>query len=170
MLPTICDLLDISLPDRVLDGISLVPAIEGTMKERPTPICFWHYDQGPEWKNQRWMSFESQLGSTPVGTKPPTEFRNFHHPVAKTKDFGGDAAIYGNRYKLIIDTSGRHKIPARTLTPVTSPVSLFDLEKDPAESVNVAAAHPEIVAAMTEQLHQWQASVEQSLTGAEYEQ
>lgn len=170
MLPTICDIVDIPLPNRVLDGISLLPALEGQMSERPSPICFWHYNQDPEWKNERWMSAESQLGTTLVSGDVLTEFRNFKHPVAKTKDFGGDAAILDNRYKLLIDTSGRHKDKKRTLTPLKDNVALFDLDKDPAESINIAVENPEIVAAMTKQLHRWQASVEQSLTGKEYEQ
>ena len=40
-LPTVLDLLDIEPPDpRPLDGVSLLPLIEGTMRERPRPIFF----------------------------------------------------------------------------------------------------------------------------------
>jgi arylsulfatase A-like enzyme len=44
--PTIVDLLNIKIPDQVqpLDGISLVPLLDGKMKERPKPIGFWHPD------------------------------------------------------------------------------------------------------------------------------
>jgi arylsulfatase A-like enzyme len=39
--PTILDLLGLRAPDaRPLDGISLVPLIDGVMKERPSPIAF----------------------------------------------------------------------------------------------------------------------------------
>lgn len=31
-------------PVEPLDGISLVPLIEGKMKERPSPIGFWHHN------------------------------------------------------------------------------------------------------------------------------
>ncbi|NQT85961.1 sulfatase-like hydrolase/transferase, partial [bacterium] len=40
ILPTICDLLDLPLPERPLDGASLVPLLEGKMTERPMPIGF----------------------------------------------------------------------------------------------------------------------------------
>lgn len=38
--PTILDVLDIELPSRPYDGISLLPLIKGTMTERPAPIFF----------------------------------------------------------------------------------------------------------------------------------
>jgi arylsulfatase A-like enzyme len=41
MLPTICELIGQPLPDIPMDGISLKPLIDGQMKERPSPICFW---------------------------------------------------------------------------------------------------------------------------------
>ncbi len=46
--PTIVDLLQITVPDQVepLDGISLVPLLDGKMKERPRPIGFWQGNNG----------------------------------------------------------------------------------------------------------------------------
>ncbi|MCE9557059.1 MAG: DUF2341 domain-containing protein, partial [Planctomycetes bacterium] len=43
--PTIVDILKIKVPNQVqpLDGISLVPLIDGEMKQRPSPIGFWHF-------------------------------------------------------------------------------------------------------------------------------
>lgn len=42
--PTIVDLLGIKVPDQIqpIDGISILPLIDGQMKERPKPIGFWH--------------------------------------------------------------------------------------------------------------------------------
>ena len=44
--PTIVDILKLKVPNQVepLDGISLLPLLEGRMKERPSPIGFWQYD------------------------------------------------------------------------------------------------------------------------------
>ena len=44
--PTIVDLLNIKIPDQIqpLDGISLMPLLDGKMKDRPKPIGFWHPD------------------------------------------------------------------------------------------------------------------------------
>ncbi len=43
--PTIVDLLHIEIPNQILplDGISLVPLLDGKMKSRPAPIGFWHF-------------------------------------------------------------------------------------------------------------------------------
>jgi arylsulfatase A-like enzyme len=45
--PTILDILKIDVPNQVqpLDGISLVPLIDGQMKQRPAPIGFWHHGE-----------------------------------------------------------------------------------------------------------------------------
>jgi len=42
--PTILEAAGVSVPNQVqpLDGISLMPLLEGTMTERPRPIGFWH--------------------------------------------------------------------------------------------------------------------------------
>jgi len=46
--PTVVDLLSIKIPDQIkpLDGISILPLLDGKMKERPKPIGFWHPDGG----------------------------------------------------------------------------------------------------------------------------
>ena len=43
--PTVVDLLQINIADQVrpLDGISLVPLLDGKMHSRPSPIGFWHH-------------------------------------------------------------------------------------------------------------------------------
>jgi arylsulfatase A-like enzyme len=46
--PTLVDLLHITIPGQLpLDGISLMPLIDGRMKERPSPIGFWHPGASP---------------------------------------------------------------------------------------------------------------------------
>ena len=45
---------------------------------------------------------------------------------------------------------------------------LYDVEKDPCETTNIASQYPEVVERMRKQLLLWQAGVEQSLTGADY--
>ncbi len=170
MLPTLLDWLDIPLPEnRIIDGISLDAVVKGTMKQRPQPFGVWRYFSRGESANGDWIPFETQTGQTPTTGHPPTQFTNYKHPVAKTKDFGGDVVWIDNRFKLMIDLTGRHKDLNDVITPITDSLSLFDLKNDPQETVNVADQHPEIVKKMTDELHQWQASVEYSLTGAEYQ-
>jgi arylsulfatase A-like enzyme len=46
--PTILELVGVKMPSQVepLDGISLVPLLDGRMTERPKPIAFWHGGRG----------------------------------------------------------------------------------------------------------------------------
>jgi hypothetical protein len=124
------------------------------MKERSNPIAFWKYDSGKEKKGQRWLEASLQKGTTPTVRNPGIDFLNYQHPVARKNNFGGQASILDNRYKLIL--SRRDK------------VELYDLLQDTSETQNLAEEHPQITQRMTEQLRQWQASVEISLTGADY--
>ena len=165
IMPTLLDVLGLKhpKPQRPLDGISLKPLIvDGTMKERPAPIGFWKYSSGGEAKNGRWVSEELSRGTTPTTRNPAIDFFNYKHPVAKTENFGGAAAWTDNRFKLVVTGGGKKKSS-------TPSAELYDLLADPKETTNVAAKHPDIVKTMTTQLHDWQRSVERSLSGADYE-
>lgn len=164
MFPTICELLGLPLPNRVLDGISLKPLIDGVMAERPSPICFWDYDtsQAEKGNPEPYISPELQEGTTPLvkmmDGRLTRNFRNYHHPVIQEQDFTGPRAILDNRYKLVVhDGSGSE------LT-----TELFDLRDDPAEKTNLADEKPEIAGNLMQQLRKWQESVLSSLTGADY--
>jgi arylsulfatase A-like enzyme len=171
--PTVLDLLGLKHPrrERPLDGVSLRSLlIDGTMRERPSPIGFWRYNSGSERTNGRWIDVELARGTTPTTRNPAIDFLNYKHPVAKTSDFGGDAAWTDNRYKLVLSEGRRAAkkgAKAGKADPAGGP-ELFDLLADPKEEKNLAADHPEIVQRMTQQLHAWQRSVERSLSGADY--
>jgi len=163
ILPTLLDLLGLKhpAPQRPLDGISLKPLIvAGTMHARPSPIGFWKYASQGESRNGRWISEELSRGTTPTTRNPAIAFQNFKHPVAKTRDFGGEAAWTDNRYKLVVGESRRAKTGPRA--------ELYDLLADPDETADLAAQHPAVVRRMTDELHAWQRSVERSLSGADY--
>jgi arylsulfatase A-like enzyme len=164
MFPTICDLLDLPLPGRPMDGISLKPLIDGEMRERPRPICFWDYDtsQVAEVDLKPYIAPELQEGTTPLVKKMDgrltRNFRNVHHPVITERDFAGPRVILDNRYKLVVhDEAGTELI-----------TELFDLRDDPAEKTNLIEVKPEIAENLQQQLREWQESVLSSLTGADY--
>jgi arylsulfatase A-like enzyme len=97
---TLLDLLQLKspAPNRPLDGISMRTLIvDGVMTERPSPIGFWRYPAAGERENGRWIDVNLARGTTPTTRNPAIDFLNFKHPVAKTKDFGGDAAWTDNR-------------------------------------------------------------------------
>ena len=164
MFPTICDLVGQPLPDRPLDGISLKPLIDGTMSQRPRPICFWNYSTGQETKGglEPYIAPELQEGTTPLvkkmGGRLTRNFRNFHHPRITEQNFAGPRAILDNRYKFVVDGQpGSQSIR-----------ELFDLRNDRAEENNLIETKPEIAKNLEQQLRDWQQSVLDSLTGADY--
>lgn len=165
ILPTLLDLLNIKhpKPDRPLDGISLKALIvDDSMKVRPTPIGFWKYPSAGESKNDRWVSKERSTGTTPTTKKDNILFENFKHPMARTGNFGGEAAWTDSQYKLVV-TTGKNKT-----SKTQSAMYLYDLQADPQESHDLAADRADLVDKMRDQLEGWQRSVERSLSGADY--
>lgn len=152
--PTVCELVGSPLPDRPSDGVSLVPMIFGRAMKREKPIGFWKYASGPERRNARWLPAEIQKGTTPTTRNPGIDFDNRQHPVAKAKDFGGEAAWFDGGLKLILPKSGK---------PL-----LFNVHDDPGEMKDLAPRMPGVVRRMTAGIREWQRSVERSLTGADY--
>ena len=162
MLPTLCELTGQDLPQRPLDGISIVPLLNGKMNTRPQPICFWSYNANRESKNglKPYFDLEDQEGTTPLvklmNGKATRTFRNFHHPTISEEDFSGSKAILDQQYKLIV--SGSEK----------GAIELFDLRADPAEKNNLVGSRPEKARELVQQLRTWQESALKSLTEADY--
>lgn len=165
ILPTLLDLAGGALPERPLDGISLMSLINGKMTERPQPIFFWTYDiKGNADKDaEPWIDPQWQEGTTPLVKLmdgiPTRNFKNFRHPEISKEDYGGWRTMLGNKYKLVVQDGKKGAEPK---------VELFDLDADPAESQNLAKQKPEVTAEMEEELREWQTSVLKSLTGADY--
>ena len=81
-------------------------------------------------------------------------FVNWRYPKVSKNDVGGSRTMIGNRYKLVMDQE--------------TEVELFDLLEDRAESNNLINSKPDIAEKMQKQLYDWQQSVLQSLSGADY--
>ena len=151
------------MPDRPIDGVSLKPLIDGTMTERPRPICFWSYKPTGQAKQKQepYIDPKLQEGTTPLvkmmAGRFTRNFQNDHHRAISDGDFSGPRAILGNRYKLVIDgQSGTGK-------------ELFDLRASQTEQENLIESKPEVARRLQQQLHSWQQSVLESLTGADYQ-
>ena len=147
--PTVVDVLDLEVPGQVqpIDGISLLPLIEGEMLKRPKPIPFWQYSAGRERQNEPYLDETARTGTWRT-------FRNYKHPEPQDPDeVGGHATLIDNRYKL-------HELGRD--------VELYDLVADPGETKNLAEEKPDVVARMKAALDAWQRSVERSLAGQDY--
>ena len=164
VLPTLCDLVGQTLPDRPLDGISLKPLFEGNMEERPSPIGFWNGSPREEagFVPEPYIDPELQKGTTPLvklmGDIATRNFKNFHHPDIQEQDYGGPRAMLDNRYKLVIHGESRDE--ARK--------ELFDVREDSAEQHNIIDVQPAVAKKLEQQLMNWQQSVLESLLGKDY--
>jgi arylsulfatase A-like enzyme len=164
LLPTLCHLVDKPLPSRPIDGINLMPLIDGNQSKRDNPLCFWMFGatRGSKTPPKPWIAPELQVGTTPMvklmGGKATRDFTNFHHSTVTEQDYRGPRAIIQDDFKLVIHDRGQSD----------GRVELFNLADDPAEKMNLANQNPELVESMQSALRQWQTSVLQSLSGADY--
>jgi arylsulfatase A-like enzyme len=163
-LPTLVELAGQSLPNRPLDGISLVPFIKNPERKREQPIFFWKFEPGKVFndKAEPYINPVLQEGTTPLAKmmagKYTRTFRNLKYTNVSENDYSGGRTVLGDRYKLVLEGD----------SPNNSGFELYDILNDRAETTNVADAHPDVVAEMNKQLQSWQQSVLNSLTGADY--
>ncbi|MDX1564279.1 MAG: sulfatase-like hydrolase/transferase [Phycisphaeraceae bacterium] len=127
-------------PNLVLDGLNILPLIDGQWKQRPKPIGFGMV-YATKTKGS-WVEPEALKGW----------WRSFKMPRFKDprSDFDGSRGVWlDNNYKL---KDGK----------------LYDLADDMPENKDIASAHPERTARMKAALAKWQAGVTRSLCGEDY--
>jgi hypothetical protein len=90
--------------------------------------------------------------------KATRDITNFHQPAITETDYQGARTIIDNNYKLLIHDQKYGTIKRE----------LFDLEADPAETLNLLNKLPEQAQKLEQQLKAWQSSVLHSLTAADY--
>lgn len=164
LLPTLCALTGQPLPNRPLDGVDLSSAIDGTMTERPNPICIWEFDSAhlAGASREPYIDPELQEGTTPLvkrmAGKATRDFRNDRHPVIADDDYLGPRAIIDGEYKLVLHEQRNGGVQRE----------LFDLAADPAERSNLIDRQPALAEKLQARLRDWQTSVLSSLTGFDY--
>lgn len=176
LLPTLCALTGQPLPNRPLDGIDLIPAIDGKMTERPAnaPLCFWNFDipHVTAAKPEPYIDPELQKGTTPLAKKTggidTRNFSNYHQPPITDADYLGPRSIIEGNYKLVIhEETGKGRAKGKG-TDTTANQELFDLQSDPTEKTNLLDKKPDIATKLQTEMRQWQDSVLHSLTEADY--
>jgi arylsulfatase len=162
--PTLLEIADVQPEGQPqLDGISLVGALEGTMKRRPEPIGFWQYpESGVRTPSQAWMEelMAAQATGDPVGDsvrlRPEAGVIDRQY---SEESFPGHSAWLDWPWKL-------HRIQPKDGTEVK--IELYNLAGDPGEQNDKASQQPVRAKKMLGRLENWQKSVVRSLNGKDY--
>tara|TARA_B100001094_G_C18022237_1_gene715756 strand:- start:147 stop:1001 length:855 start_codon:yes stop_codon:yes gene_type:complete len=152
--PTLLELAGVPLPkdQPLLDGISLVPLIEGKTEIRKKAMGFWDFPAPGRSRRARAM-LEALRKEQQKGEQKPAPKEGHVEKQYSTKSFPGPAAWIDGDWKLI---------------RVKGSPKLFNVAKDFAEKNDIAGKHPDKVADMEKALHSWQHSVTLSLNGEDY--
>jgi arylsulfatase A-like enzyme len=159
--PTLLEIVGVAMPNQPpLDGISLVPLIDGKMTARPKPIGFWdHAAGGHSTPSAKLMAelLEAQQAGREVD---PHTFGKDAGKITKQyplDEFPGHAAWLDWPWKL-------HRIQKKGAPKV----ELYDLARDPYEKNDLADQQADRVKAMRADLEAWLTSVVRSLNGEDY--
>lgn len=146
-----------------LDGLSLMPAIEGAMEARPAGMGFWkNPERGIATSSEERMG--ELLAAQRVGKElPPHESSlraaELPDPPYPVDAFPGHAAWIDGDWKL-------HRIQKKGAEEIRW--ELYDLAADPAEENDLAEAEGDRVRRYRERLEPWLESVARSLNGEDY--
>ncbi|MCO8121225.1 sulfatase-like hydrolase/transferase [Stieleria sp. TO1_6] len=164
--PTLLDILNIQPNQQPqLDGISLLPLIDGQTEVPPRSMGFWSMGQrGISTPSETWMAQE--LAAQQAG-------KDYHDPARLVLDaaqitqhfprdyHGGHSAWLQWPWKLHRISGGKKNADQVTW-------ELYNLEQDPEESHDLAEDQPQRVQEMRQGLTKWQTSVIDSLNGQDY--
>ena len=162
--PTLVELAGVTVAKQPpLDGVSLVPLLDGKMDQRPKPMGFWDYPaRGVITPSKKWM--DDLYAEQQAGRESADPARLFSEAgQIKTKlaldQFPGHAAWLDGSWKL-------HRIEDKKQQAVKW--ELYDLAADPKEAHDLAQQEAARTAAMRTQLEAWLKSVAASCNGADY--
>ncbi|MCL4784156.1 MAG: sulfatase-like hydrolase/transferase [Bryobacterales bacterium] len=158
--PTLVELAGAKVQRQVLplDGVSLVPMIDGRMDRREKPLGFWVYPEpGIRTASEPLLRelLEEQEGKRPKRAAQPDPGRNIRQFPLDARP--GPSAWIDGDYKL-------HRKPGEGQTRYL----LYNIRQDQTESHDLATTEPERVSRMKAALEAWQASVARSLNGLDY--
>ncbi len=159
--PTLLSVAGTKQPEKqpVLDGIDLLPILEGKKRTRP-PMGFWHgFRNGQGTWSDRIIKalLEAEKAGKP-NPHPERILKNVKEfPTFDRKDLEGHAAWNDWPWKL-------HRIERKDKITY----ELYDLTKDPMETTDLTDKEPARVSEMKTSLENWQRSVLNSWAGKDY--
>ena len=161
--PTLLDLVGVQMPNQPpLDGVSLVPLLEGKMPARPKPLGFMLWNGGGNFAETDFVKGTQGVlidGPYKLVVAPEIPF------APKKQGEKKPAAAQPSERK---DGPPPKQQGTAAKKPAEAPVRLFDIFADPAETTNLAEKMPEVVGRMRAALDQWRQSVRDSFDGKDY--
>jgi arylsulfatase A-like enzyme len=148
-----------------LDGVSLMPLIDGKESDRRSPMGFWDYTIGGiGTPSAAWMGEllkAQQAGGDLPAHEASQKAAQLPNPRYSSDDFPGHAALIDGDWKL-------HRIEDKKKGKLSW--ELYDLATDRAEAKNQLSDRPAVVAELKPKLELWLNSVVHSLNGDDYEE
>jgi arylsulfatase A-like enzyme len=165
--PTLLELIGIEPAFQpVLDGVSLVPVIDGISDTRSKPMGFWHANQrGISTPSDKWM--REELAAQRAG-------KDYHDETRLMADAGQIKRIYPNHqhpgHAAWLDWPWKlHRIQNDKQGPSKLNVELYNLQEDPLETNNLVGTHTRRAHSLHKALETWLDSVIDSLHGDDYQ-
>ncbi|MUH36042.1 DUF229 domain-containing protein [Zobellia amurskyensis] len=150
MYPTLCDLTGISKPN-TLEGQSFAPLLSDPEQEWKTAV----FTQFPTPALREWAANPLSKGMRETSFGPLIE--EVEERIKKQQGEKWDRDLFENRLMgYSMRTKNYRFIVWKDYTDATAEpvfIELYDHEKDPSETVNVAKDHPELVAELMEQFN-----------------
>jgi arylsulfatase len=132
VLPTVAAIVRAALPEHPIDGVNLLPLLEGNEEADPRTRFWFYYDEGLRAVREgKWKRVFEHRTRSYVGVEPGMD--GFPGPYAS----------------LVV------------------PAALYDLEADPGETTDVAAAHPDVAARLDTIAEAARVALGDELTGQE---
>lgn len=161
--PTLLDIVGVKMKNQpVLDGVSLLPLIDGQMKKREKPLGFWDYPtSGISTPSAKWMGdlLKAQQDGKDLEPHPSSQnAAKLPNPKYPTDQFPGHSAWIDGDWKLHRIASKQGKVTWE----------LYNLGKDPKEKTDLIENEPDRVKSMQPALETWLKSVTRSLNGDDY--
>lgn len=161
--PTLLEIAGVELNEQPpIDGISLVPLINGDMDKRNKPIGFWDYTIGGiSTPSRQWMSelLEAQNAGNEIADESRLRLDaaeiSTQYP---SNEFSGHSAWLEWPWKL-------HRIASKD---GNIKFELYNLKNDPMERSNLVDKKPSVTSEMMRGLTTWLGSVVDSLNGKDY--
>ena len=162
--PTLLEIAGVEMENQPqLDGISLVPLIDGTMDRRPAPMGFWHHPSAgilvpsAEWMGELLQAQQSNPAAVPDSFRLRMDAGDVSRQFPENSTTG-HAAWLDWPWKLHRIENSEDEVA----------FELYNLVRDPGEVNNLLGEQESRVASMTAELEAWQRSVLGSLNGRDY--